>query len=180
MYMSTRLSVNVTQVYMPLYVIESLHMTCSAIASVPLTMYCSGFVVALFIKLINKYFGRQLAYIFGATLCVTGGCIVLFLDWQPGSFLVEKGIYGVAVLLGIILSLLYWKEIYKSGIKMTAVFDSIGGGASAILVTSLSITADMIGNNVENGAFVYGAMSFCDKLSCGIVIMLINMLNPCQ
>jgi hypothetical protein len=100
MYMATRLSVNVTQVYMPLFVIESLHMPCSAIASVPLTMYVSGFVIALFIKLINKYFGRQLAYVIGAVLCATGACLVLFLDPKRGEFLAEDGIYVVAVLLG--------------------------------------------------------------------------------
>ena len=48
-----------------------------------------------------------------------------------------------------------------------------------MLVTSLSITADLIGSNVESGAFVYGAMSFCDKLSNGAAVMLIQNLNPC-
>ena len=55
-----------------------------------------------------------------------------------------------------------------------------GAGSSAILITSLSITADLIGNNVESGAFIYGAMSFTDKLSCGLAVMLINSLVPCQ
>ena len=55
-----------------------------------------------------------------------------------------------------------------------------GGGSSGILITSLSITADLIGNNVENGAFVYGSMSFCDKLSCGLTIVLIDSLKPCE
>jgi len=49
-----------------------------------------------------------------------------------------------------------------------------------MLVTSLSICADLIGSNVESGAFVYGAMSFNDKLSCGVVIGLISYLAPCQ
>lgn len=45
-----------------------------------------------------------------------------------------------------------------------------------ILVTSLAITADYIGQSTENGAFVYGIMSFADKLSNGIAVMLIQYL----
>ena len=55
----------------------------------------------------------------------------------------------------------------------------MGAGSSVLLVTSLSITADLIGPCVESGAFVYGAMSFTDKLSNGIAVMLIQHLNPC-
>ena len=43
----------------------------------------------------------------------------------------------------------------------------VGFGGSAMLITSLSITAELVGNNVESSAFIYGAMSFTDKLSTG-------------
>jgi hypothetical protein len=45
-----------------------------------------------------------------------------------------------------------------------------------MLVTSLGITADLIGQNIESGASVYGAMSFMDKLSNGIAVTLIQDL----
>lgn len=45
-----------------------------------------------------------------------------------------------------------------------------------MLVTSLGVSADLIGQNTDNGAFVYGVMSFTDKLSNGIVVMLIQYL----
>lgn len=45
-----------------------------------------------------------------------------------------------------------------------------------MLVTSLGVCADLIGQNTESGAFVYGAMSFADKLSNGLAIMLIQYL----
>lgn len=45
-----------------------------------------------------------------------------------------------------------------------------------MLVTSLGITADFIGQNVDNGAFVYGIMSFTDKLCNGLAVMLIQYL----
>lgn len=45
-----------------------------------------------------------------------------------------------------------------------------------MLVTSLGITADLIGPNTESGAFVYGANSFTDKLSNGIAVSIIQAL----
>ena len=36
-----------------------------------------------------------------------------------------------------------------------------------MLVTSLSLTAEFIGSNTSSSAFVYGTMSFLDKLSIG-------------
>jgi len=56
--------------------------------------------VAMLMKSINKYCGRQLAYFFGAILCVVGSLLILTLEWRPGSFRVQYGTYGVAVLLG--------------------------------------------------------------------------------
>ena len=49
-----------------------------------------------------------------------------------------------------------------------------------MLITSLAFTADLIGSHVESGAFVYGAMSFTDKLSNGIAVFVIQYLHPCQ
>ena len=45
-----------------------------------------------------------------------------------------------------------------------------------MLVTSLAITADYIGHRTENGAFIYGLMSFTDKLFNGLAVMLIQYM----
>jgi Na+/melibiose symporter-like transporter len=58
------------------------------------------------------------------------------------------------------------------------IFGMLGAGASVGMVMGLSITADMIGDNKESGAFVYGFMSFCDKFTCGLAIMFINLWIP--
>ena len=61
-----------------------------------------------------------------------------------------------------------WKEtinVKSDSIYLIAVL--VGFGGSAMLITSLSITAELVGNNVESSAFIYGAMSFTDKLSTG-------------
>lgn len=52
----------------------------------------------------------------------------------------------------------------------------VGIAGSIILVTSLSITADLIGEKTGSGAFVYGIMSFGDKLTNGVAVVLIQYL----
>ena len=54
-----------------------------------------------------------------------------------------------------------------------------GAAGSAVLITSLSLTAELIGNNTETSAFVYGAMSFTDKVSNGLAVMAIQNNIPC-
>ncbi|XP_075706083.1 major facilitator superfamily domain-containing protein 12 [Rhinoderma darwinii] len=56
----------------------------------------------------------------------------------------------------------------------------LGSGSATILVTSLSMTADLIGPHSHSGAFVYGAMSFTDKVANGLAVVLIQSLHPCH
>ena len=56
----------------------------------------------------------------------------------------------------------------------------LGIGTSTTNICSFSLTSDLIGLNTECGAFVYGIMSFMDKLANGIVIALIQQFNPCS
>lgn len=50
----------------------------------------------------------------------------------------------------------------------------LGAGSAVITIISVSMEADLVGRNVESGAFVYGAMSLTDKLSNGIFIFAIQ------
>ncbi|KAK6032878.1 transporter, major facilitator family protein [Ostertagia ostertagi] len=62
--------------------------------------------------------------------------------------------------------------------QMYSVAGLMGVTQSILLVTSLSITADLINRNTESGAFVYGAMSFVDKLANGVAYQIIELWNP--
>ncbi|XP_052239243.1 major facilitator superfamily domain-containing protein 12-like isoform X2 [Dreissena polymorpha] len=146
-YMATRLLVNVSQVYLPMYITETIKMDKQSIAIVPLIVYVSGFVTSLAMEHVNRYAGRKMTYVLGLGFCV--GASIVFYLLPEGSRLV----YLAAVLSGI--------------------------GGSTILVTSLAMTSDLIKDNNESGAFVYGAMSFTDKLSNGVVIVIIQQLHPC-
>ncbi|KAJ1364417.1 hypothetical protein KIN20_024510 [Parelaphostrongylus tenuis] len=58
------------------------------------------------------------------------------------------------------------------------VCDISGITQAILLITSLSTTADLINRNTESGAFVYGAMSFVDKLANGFAYQIIELWNP--
>ncbi|XP_071794886.1 major facilitator superfamily domain-containing protein 12-like [Asterias amurensis] len=145
-YMCSRLMVNISQVYISMYITETLKLSKTSIAIVPLVMYVSGFISSFLVSLVNKKLGRKLTY-FLSVLVFSGGCTWL---WFPD---IDKQVYGAAVL--------------------------IGAGGSTLLVTSLALTSDLIAHNTESGAFVYGAMSFTDKLSNGVAVMIIQYLHPC-
>ena len=53
-----------------------------------------------------------------------------------------------------------------------------GIGFSIGLSTASSLINDVVGSKGEFGAFVYGAYSFTDKLSCGIILyFFVNYLK---
>ncbi|XP_003788915.1 major facilitator superfamily domain-containing protein 12 isoform X1 [Otolemur garnettii] len=84
----------------------------------------------------------------------TGLLVVLvFAAWVALADGLGMAVYGAAVLLGT--------------------------GCATILVTSLAMTADLIGPHTHSGAFVYGAMSFSDKVANGLAVMAIQSLHPC-
>ncbi|XP_024878415.1 major facilitator superfamily domain-containing protein 12-like [Temnothorax curvispinosus] len=144
-YMLTRLFINLCQIYIPLYLHESLNMPATSLAYIPLTMYLSSFLTSLIIERLNTKWGRKVAYSIGALFAI---CACIWIQFGKGDMYIKYQIYVVATLLG--------------------------SAGAIMLVTSLGVTADLIGKNTESGAFAYGIMSFADKLSNGLVVMLIQ------
>ena len=60
-YMSTRLIVNLTQVYTPLYLVDSLNLPKNSVAIGPLVIYVSGFLMTLLLKVVNRFIGRYVS-----------------------------------------------------------------------------------------------------------------------
>lgn len=55
----------------------------------------------------------------------------------------------------------------------------LGVGCTILLVTSLVMVGDLVGEKHQStAAFVYGVMSFLDKLANGIVVQIIQGLQP--
>jgi len=157
LYMATRLFVNLCQAYIPIYIQESLKLDSEYVAIIPLTMYSSGFITSFLMKVLNRKAGRKVAYLLGAAVGLAAAVWVFWGDTWSFEWFKQYGIFLVSVLYGV--------------------------GSCAVLITSLSITAELIGPNTESAAFVYGAMSFTDKVSNGLAVMAIQknipLINDC-
>ncbi|CAH2292297.1 major facilitator superfamily domain-containing 12 [Pelobates cultripes] len=68
----------------------------------------------------------------------------------------------------------------KLGVAVYGAAVILGSGSATILVTSLSMTADLIGSQSHSAAFVYGAMSFTDKVANGLAVVIIQSMHPCH
>jgi len=141
-YMCTRLFTNLSQVYIVFYVVETLKMSDTARATIPLTVYASCFLATFPQKTLFRHIGRRRSYFVGALFGIAACIGFLFL--QQNSNLV----YLVSVILGF--------------------------ANSTLMVVSVSLEADLIGDDLRSNAFVYGLMSFGDKILNGVVVVLIQ------
>ncbi|KAM9761892.1 major facilitator superfamily domain-containing protein 12 [Menidia menidia] len=85
---------------------------------------------------------------------------------------------GLLLVLGFAAWVLVDDKMGGNSIFGAAVL--LGAGSATILVMSLSMTASLIGEQTQSGAFVYGSMSLTDKVANGVGIMLIQSIWPCR
>ncbi|KAL7832334.1 hypothetical protein AOLI_G00298820 [Acnodon oligacanthus] len=99
---------------------------------------------------------------------------------KPFSKLIGKCMtYFMGLVLILVFS--YWVLLdteMGNGVYGAAVL--LGAGSATILVISLAMTADLIADQTQSGAFVYGAMSFTDKVANGLGVIIIQGLHPCH
>lgn len=146
-YMLSRLAMNITMVYMSFYLVKTLEMDDAALALVPATMYLSSFLTTLRLEKMNKKLGRNKSFYFGALANIIASVLCAFFGTQ--DIPQDNYVYIAFVIFGF--------------------------GTAVTIVGSLSIIADLVGENLKWGAFVYGVMSFADKLAAGVVIIGIQL-----
>ncbi|XP_049876892.1 major facilitator superfamily domain-containing protein 12-like isoform X2 [Pectinophora gossypiella] len=149
LYVFSRLYWALSLVYVPLFLEERLAVNptqgSELVASVPLVLYISSFFFSLILKSKISSCGNQVAYLIGSFLSLTSSVwIALAID--PQASIVQ--IYLVATL--------------------------IGAGSSITLVSSLCLTADLIGPHTHQGAAIYSIVTFADKLVTGIAVVAIE------
>ncbi|KAK7872426.1 hypothetical protein R5R35_007030 [Gryllus longicercus] len=148
LHVASRLFLTISLVYMPLYLNETYGEDSEILALVPLVSYIASFAASLGIKYINNSWGSKTTYFIGAVIS-TFGCV--WIRYGTGGAHGRGNVYGASILLG--------------------------GGSSVTMVTSLCITAELIGTHTHNGAFVYSIVTFADKLFNGIAVMVIEDLK---
>lgn len=146
-YMCVRLATNLSTVYLSFFVTQTLKMTQTAIAIVPLLVYLSQLAATLSLQGLSKRLGRRNTMTLGALVFAASCLAMVFIQPGPTSAI----LYPSVLLLGV--------------------------GSAITLVVSVSLEADLVGRNTEAAAFVYGAISFTDKLSSGGGVLLIQFLG---
>ncbi|KAL3318233.1 Major facilitator superfamily domain-containing protein 12 [Cichlidogyrus casuarinus] len=147
LYMMTRLIVNISQSYISSYLVDWLHMTKINIALVPLTIYLSSIIASLMQRPISHKVSREVNCAIGVVFTAVFCVLARF----AGCPAMKSMVYSAAAMLGI--------------------------GCTTLLVTNLSMISDLIGPYKHTSAFVFGAMSFCDKISNGITIQIVQVLD---
>ncbi|XP_018551220.1 major facilitator superfamily domain-containing protein 12 [Lates calcarifer] len=87
-------------------------------------------------------------------------------------------LFGLLLVLGFATWVFVDKHMGAESIYGAAVL--LGAGSATILVMSLSMTATLIGEQTQSGAFVYGSMSLTDKVANGVGVIIIQSVRPCS
>ncbi|XP_034039097.1 major facilitator superfamily domain-containing protein 12-like [Thalassophryne amazonica] len=113
--------------------------------------------------------------------------LVMYLSGFLSSFImkpISKRIgKSLTYFLGLLLILAFSYWVLLDGRMGQRVYGAavlLGAGSATIMVISLSMTAQLIANQTQSGAFVYGAMSFTDKVANGAAVMIIQAVHPCH
>ncbi|CDW85081.1 UNKNOWN [Stylonychia lemnae] len=153
-YMMTRIAVNVTMSVQPFYLITVTgfvkteeNPTPIALALVPLVSYITSMIFSLFFykKLMNLLQNRFIPFFVSIIVISLGSIPYIFLNSDPN---------------------LQWMVYVLSSIQ--------GLGLAIMLNTATSLISDVIGKDDSSSAFVYGAYSFFEKITNGILIFLVT------
>lgn len=162
LYVFSRLFMTTALVYIPLWLDErsltpsmnklpadasSPDKSVEHIATVPMVSFLSSFLSSMLMKYSNNLFGHQVAYLLGSVISVSG-CLLVAMAASPNS--TAYLLYAIAMLFG--------------------------AGSSITMISSLCITADMIGRHADQSGFIYSAVTFADKLITGIAVIIIESL----
>ncbi|BFI34273.1 major facilitator superfamily domain-containing protein 12 [Marchantia polymorpha subsp. ruderalis] len=146
-YTLTRLTTNVSQALLSFYLIDDLMMGESSKAVIPALIYICSFLTSIVLQELH-WTGHRLKGVYAG-----GACLWIFsgaaLYLLPIDF--KSSIYGLAGIIGL--------------------------GNALMLVTATSMQGVLVGHDLSGVAFVYGSLSFLDKLTCGIALYLIEGLN---
>lgn len=143
-YVLTRLVTNVSQSFLAFYVINDLQMAHSSKALVPAIIFICSFIISIILQEMAWTCYRL------KTFYSIGGVLWIFC--------------GAAVLF-----LPQGLSVYMYIISVI-----IGIANALIMVTGTGMQSVLVGQDLNGCAFVYGSLSFMDKMSCGIVLYFLE------
>lgn len=158
-YMAARLAANCLQIYLTLYIADTIKLDKKYLGILPFVQYLFGFVASVSTKWIHKSHSTAAAYLLGCALAFAACIWVVILSKQ------KTGDDGTGT----------WMVV-----QVFSIFALYGAGGNMVVCSALGLTAELIGSNTQSSAFVYGLMSFGDKIFNGIAVVILEDLNTCS
>ncbi|KAL2895426.1 Major facilitator superfamily domain-containing protein 12 [Bienertia sinuspersici] len=143
-YVLARLVTNVSQSFLAFYVIDDLQMALSSKALVPAIIYICSFIVSIILQEMSWTGCRLKTY-------YSIGC-VLWIFCGVAILFLPQTLSGYMYIISIV----------------------IGIANALIMVTGVGMQSALVGQDLNGCAFVYGSLSFMDKMSCGVVLYLLE------
>jgi len=106
--------------------------------------------------------------------CVYSGCV------SPMVNLLGKKVVYIITGLLVVGSAIWLEFIKTADDQVWGMAVLLGAGSAGVLILSLAIIADLIGEFTSSSAFIYGCFSVTDKLLNGIAIAIIQVISPCS
>ncbi|RLN17072.1 major facilitator superfamily domain-containing protein 12-like [Panicum miliaceum] len=144
LHMLARLITNVSQSPIAFYVTRDLRMNEYSKGIIPAIIFCCSFVVSIVLQEI-KWNSRRLK-----SLLTVGATL-----WV---------ISGVAVFV-------LPSQMHNLMYPLAMV---IGAANALVMVTTVGLESALVGEDLNGCAFVYGSLSFLDKISCGIALFVLE------
>ncbi|KAK9497867.1 hypothetical protein O3M35_003777 [Rhynocoris fuscipes] len=149
LYTCSRLYLNLTMIYMPLFLNDVVLLQKRLVATVPLVMFTSAVIASLVYNTFNKICHlKYKSVFFGAWLASISGNILLMAYEQNDEDL--SSIFLAAALFGI--------------------------GSSLAIIISLTLAVNLVEPGTIDG-FIFSAVTFADKLINGLVVFIIEYLK---
>ncbi|XP_009782044.1 uncharacterized protein [Nicotiana sylvestris] len=143
-YLLTRLVTNVSQAFLAFYVIYDLQMSQSSKALVPAIIFICSFVVSVLLQEIT-WTSQRLKGFYTA-----GG--LLWVLCGTGILLLPRNMNVLMYILSVL----------------------IGIANALIMVTGVGMQSVLVGRDLNGCAFVYGSLSFLDKMICGLALFILE------
>ncbi|KAL8140270.1 hypothetical protein V2J09_006291 [Rumex salicifolius] len=143
-YVLTRLVTNVSQAFLAFYVVNDLQMAQSSKALVPAIIYICSFIVSIILQEMTWTSQRV------KTIYAAGGVLWVFCG------------AGILFLQQSLSPLMYIISVF------------VGIANALMMVTGVSMQSFLVGQDLNGCAFVYGSLSFLDKMICGLALYVLQ------
>jgi Na+/melibiose symporter-like transporter len=146
-YITMRIASNLTTLYMALFLVQTLGMDPTTIASIPFVIFASSLLTVSGLKRLTERVGVRGTLTLGAAVFACGGVGILSVQRGPQA----NAMFAVAAALGI--------------------------GLAGLTVSTATLQSELLGEDTLSAGFVFGIMSAVDNLVVGLLVFGLHLAS---